>query len=103
MVYNCVKNNLYEYFVLLCKYRKKDIGIVNGINKCDSFETGGFTPLTQLLISDHCNQEWLSLLLSFKNIDVNQRCQNKNEIYFGKHALDLVNDEKLKEILVNRL
>ena len=103
MIYDCVNENLFEYFQLLCKFRKNDTGLINGINKCDLIRTDGFTPLTKLVISDYCTREWLQLLLSFDGIDINQRCQNKDENYFNKHALDLVPNEELRKMLVDRL
>ena len=102
-MYNCVRDNLYEYLWLLREYRQNDIGLWKGINKCDLEKTEGFTPLTKLIVSNHCNQDWLTLLLSFPSINVNHRCENKDERYFGKHALDLIKDERLKNILVSRL
>lgn len=101
MLYHCINNNLYQYFALLCKYRKTDIGIVNGVNKSDFVETDGYTPLTRLLTSDHCSNEWLSLLLSFDNIDLNKRCKKKGK-HFNKHPLELAKDE-FKQMVIDRM
>ena len=101
LIYNCVCENYFEYLQLLFESRMNDIGLVNGINKCDLEKTDGFTPFTKLIVSDHCNQQWLKLLLSFKNIDVNKRCQNKD--YFEKHPLDLLQNDQWKALVVDKL
>ena len=100
-MYDCVCQNNFEYLQLLKQYRKTDSGLVNGINKCDLDKTDGFTPLTKLVTSKHCNKKWLMLLLSFSKIDINQRCQNPK--YIGKHALDLATNQEFADLIVQKL
>ena len=100
-MYDCVCQNNFEYLQFLMQYRRNDSGLINGINKCDKDKTDGFTPLTKLVTSDHCNKKWLMLLLSFSNIDINKRCQN--EKYMAKHVLELVENKEFINIMVQKL
>lgn len=79
IIYNCVCMNMFEYLQLIRNYRSNDIGIINGINKTFNIRTNEtnasnestlvapITPLMKLMTLPHCNEQWIGLLLSFKN------------------------------------
>lgn len=74
LICHCIINNAYVFFKLLLKYRNDDTGMINGINcKVESYGNAynGCTPLGLLLQMQHCDSDWINLLLSCKNIDIN--------------------------------
>ena len=75
LIYSCVEKNLFQFLSLLIEYRSNDSGIENGINYInEQSDSQKLTPLGLLLISEHCNNDWINLLLSLKNIDINIEC-----------------------------
>ena len=96
LIYNCVKYNFFKFASLLLKYRSDDSGILNGINYNKTKDSQ--TPLFLLLISQHCSKDWINLLLSFENIDINIECN-----YNGTkcNAKSVVKNEEWLNIIVS--
>lgn len=108
-VYYCVLHRLFDFLQLIFEYRSDDLGIINGINCYHD----GFTPLLKLVTSMWLDDgdahlingnvaKWLNLLLSVKNIDINLKCLNKNNIFCKQNAkrivIEIYNDQSLVNI-----
>ena len=71
IMYTLCMYDCYVYLSIIWKYHMKNLnGISKGINKKYSF---GDTPLIKLLMSDHCNDDYLKLFLKFGKINKNTK------------------------------
>ena len=91
IIYYCVKFNYFKFLSLILKYRSNDIGIVDGINYNEN--DSKMAPLFYLVRLDYCNDDWIRLLLSFKNIDTSRA----KEIISNKEWLDIIENPNKKD------
>ena len=65
LIYYCILNNSYEYLLIMLRYSSKNKeAILDGINYEMKDETGtDMTPLSKLVGLNHCNDDWIALML----------------------------------------